>query len=159
MSDIRRRQFITLVGGAAVAPSLLLWPLAARAQQPGQVRRVGMLIGYAENDPETQARLTAFRQELEHLGWTEGRNVRIDCRFAPAGPDQAQRFAREPLQLADTERAALPSTLARVGVAGGASYDGLVALEAAAHGQALFTLDRRAQDAYRRLAAAFEVPQ
>jgi putative tryptophan/tyrosine transport system substrate-binding protein len=95
MSDIRRRQFITLVGGAAVAPSLLPWSLAARAQQPGQVRRVGMLIGYAENDLETQARLAAFRQELEHLGWTEGRNVRIDCRFAPAGPDQAQRFAKE----------------------------------------------------------------
>jgi putative ABC transport system substrate-binding protein len=54
-----------------------------------------MLIGYAENDQETQARLAAFRQELEHLGWTEGRNVRIDYRFAPAGPDQAQRFANE----------------------------------------------------------------
>ena len=68
-----------------------------------------------------------------------------------------QRFAAEPLQLADIERAALPATLARAGVAGGASYDGLVALEAAAHRQALFTLDRRAQDAYRRLGAAFEV--
>ena len=68
-----------------------------------------------------------------------------------------QRFAGEPLQLAATERAALPSTLARAGVAGGASYDGLVALEAAAHGQTLFTLDRRAQDAYRRVDAAFEV--
>ena len=68
-----------------------------------------------------------------------------------------QRFAGEPLQLRDGARAALPATLARAGVAGGASYDGLVALEAAAHGQALFTLDRRAQDAYRRLGAAFEV--
>jgi putative tryptophan/tyrosine transport system substrate-binding protein len=86
---IRRRTFITLLGGAAA------WPLATRAQQPGQVRRVGMLIGYAENDQETQARLAAFRQELEHLGWTEGRNVRLDYRFAPAGPDQAQRFAKE----------------------------------------------------------------
>ena len=95
MSDIRRRRFIVLMGGAAVAPSLLFWPLAARAQQPGQVRRVGMLIGYTENDLETQARLAAFRQGLEHLGWTEGRNVRIDYRFAPAGPDQAQRFAKE----------------------------------------------------------------
>jgi putative ABC transport system substrate-binding protein len=54
-----------------------------------------MLIGYAENDPETQARLLAFRQGLEHLGWTEGRSVRIDYRFTPEGPDQAQRFAKE----------------------------------------------------------------
>jgi putative ABC transport system substrate-binding protein len=58
-----------------------------------------MLIGYTENDPETQARLAAFRQGLDHLGWTEGRNVRIDYRFAPAGPDQAQRFAKELLAL------------------------------------------------------------
>ena len=68
-----------------------------------------------------------------------------------------QRFGGEPLQLPDIERAALLSTLARAGVSGGASYDGLVALEAAARGQTLFTLDRRAQDAYRRLGAAFEV--
>jgi putative ABC transport system substrate-binding protein len=87
---VRRREFITLLGGAAA-----VLPLSARAQQGGQVRRIGMLIGYAENDPETQARLAAFRQGLEHLGWTEGRNVRIDYRFAPAGPDQAQRFAKE----------------------------------------------------------------
>jgi putative ABC transport system substrate-binding protein len=86
---VRRRDFILALGGAAAA-----WPLTARAQG-GQVRRIGMLIGYAENDLETQARLAAFRQELEHLGWTEGRNVRIDCRFAPAGPDQAQRLAKE----------------------------------------------------------------
>jgi putative ABC transport system substrate-binding protein len=87
---MKRREFITLLGGAAAG-----WPLAVRAQQPGQLRRIGMLIGYAENDPETQARLAAFRQGLEHLGWIEGRNVRIDYRFAPAGPDQAQRFAKE----------------------------------------------------------------
>jgi putative ABC transport system substrate-binding protein len=87
---VRRREFITLLGGAAAA-----WPLTARAQQPALVRRMGMLIGYAENDPETQARLSAFRQGLEHLGWTEGRSVRIDYRFAPASPDQAQLFAKE----------------------------------------------------------------
>jgi hypothetical protein len=75
----RRREFITLIGGATAA-----WPLAARAQQPAQIRRVGMLIGYTENDPETQARLTAFRQAFEQLGWKEGRSVRIDYRFAPA---------------------------------------------------------------------------
>jgi putative tryptophan/tyrosine transport system substrate-binding protein len=86
---MRRRQFITLLGGAAT------WPVAARAQQPDRVRRVGMLIGYTERDPETQARLLAFRQGLDHLGWTEGRSVLIDYRFAPASPDQAQHFAKE----------------------------------------------------------------
>ena len=85
-----RREFITLLGGAAAA-----WPLAARAQQAERIRRIGMLIGYAENDPETQARLAAFRQALEPLGWKEGRSVRIDYRFAPASPDQAQVFAKE----------------------------------------------------------------
>ena len=87
---MKRRAFITLLGGAAVA-----WPLAARAQQAAQIRRVGMLIRYAEKDPETQARLAAFRQTFEQLGWKEGRNVRIDYRFAPASPDEAQRFAKE----------------------------------------------------------------
>src|SRR5436305_8324373 len=89
-AGVRRRDFLGVLGSAAAA-----WPLTARAQQSDQVRRVGMLIGYAENDPETQARLAAFRQGLERLGWTEGRNVRIDYRFAPAGPDQAQLFAKE----------------------------------------------------------------
>ena len=84
---MRRREFITLLGGAAA------WPLAARAQQPAQIRRVGMLIGYTENDPETQARLAAFRQAFEQLGWKEGRSVRIDYRFAPASPDEARLFA------------------------------------------------------------------
>jgi hypothetical protein len=69
----------------------------------------------------------------------------------------AERFAGKPLHLADAERDALPSVLARAGVAGGASHDGLVALEAAAHRQTLLTLDRRAQDAYRRLGTAFTV--
>jgi putative ABC transport system substrate-binding protein len=85
-----RREFITLLGGAAAA-----WPLAARGQQAAQIRRVGMLIGYTENDPETQARLAAFRQALEQLGWKEGRSIRIDYRFAPASPHQAQLFAKE----------------------------------------------------------------
>jgi ABC-type uncharacterized transport system substrate-binding protein len=89
MLDIRLCQFITLLAGAAAGP------LAARAQQPAQVRRVGMLIGYSENDRETQARLSAFRQGLEHLGWKEGGSVKIDYRFAPASPDEAQVFAKE----------------------------------------------------------------
>jgi putative ABC transport system substrate-binding protein len=88
MICIQRREFITLLGGAAV-----VWPLAARAQEP--TRRIGMLIGYAENDPEIQARLAAFRQALERNGWKEGSRVRIDYRFAPGGPDQAQVLAKE----------------------------------------------------------------
>src|SRR5260370_35893707 len=86
---MRRRAFITLLGGAAE------WPLAAQAQQPAQIRRVGMLIGYAENDPAAAARLAAFRQAFEQLGWKEGRSVRIDYRFAPVSPDQAQLLAKE----------------------------------------------------------------
>ena len=86
---MRRREFITLVGGAVA------WSVGARAQKPEQMRRIGMLIGYDEKDKETQARLAAFRQGLERLGWTEDRNVRIDYRFAPVGPDQAQLYAKE----------------------------------------------------------------
>jgi putative tryptophan/tyrosine transport system substrate-binding protein len=74
---MRRRKFITLIGGAAAA-----WPLAARTQQAERVRRIGMLIPFRENDPETQARLAAFKQQLQKLGWAEGRNLRIDYRFA-----------------------------------------------------------------------------
>jgi hypothetical protein len=68
---IGRRELLAALGGAAAA-----WPLAARTQQAAQIRRVGMLIGYAEKDPETQARLAAFRQAFEQLGWKEGRSVR-----------------------------------------------------------------------------------
>jgi putative ABC transport system substrate-binding protein len=91
---VKRREFISLVGGTAAA-----WPFAARAQQPDQVPAIGMLIGYAEDDPETQARLAAFREGLGQLGWIEGRNVRIDYRFAPAYLDQAQLFAKELIAL------------------------------------------------------------
>jgi putative tryptophan/tyrosine transport system substrate-binding protein len=90
---MNRREFITLLGGAAA------WPLAARAQQPDQVPAIGMLMGYAEDDPETQARLAGFREGLGELGWIEGRNVRIDYRFAPWGPGQAQAFAKELIAL------------------------------------------------------------
>ena len=85
---MKRRQFITLLGGAAV------WPLAARAQQPDGMRRIGVLMGLAEDDPEIRARLAAFRQGLEKRGWSEGRNVRIDYRFAPASA-QMQVLAKE----------------------------------------------------------------
>ena len=88
---MRRREFITLLGGAAVA-----WPLAARAQQPDRVRRIGVLMGYAESDLEGQAYVAAFREGLQKLGWTEGRNIRIDTRWAaPADAESMQRFAKE----------------------------------------------------------------
>ena len=74
---IKRREFITLLGGAAV------WPLAARAQQPDRVRRIGALMPFNdENDPVAKPRLSAFTQALADLGWTDGRNVRMDVRWA-----------------------------------------------------------------------------
>jgi putative ABC transport system substrate-binding protein len=84
----KRREFITLLGGAAAA-----WPLAARAQQD-RVKRVGVLMGSPENNPEVQARLAGFLQGLERLGWSEGRNIRIDYRFGLAGL-QMQALAKE----------------------------------------------------------------
>ena len=72
---MRRRDFITLFGGAAAA-----WPLAARARQGERMRRIGVLMNLAADDPETQRRMTAFVQGLQQLGWTNGRNVRIDYR-------------------------------------------------------------------------------
>jgi putative ABC transport system substrate-binding protein len=91
---MRRRQFITLLGGT------MAWPLAARAQQGERTRRIGVLMGLAEDDPDTRARLGIFRQTLEGLGWSEGRNVRIDYRYAPAtSAEQAQGRARELVDL------------------------------------------------------------
>jgi len=87
---MRRRDVLSLIGGAAVS-----WPVGVRAQHQHPPRRIGMLIGYAENDPEIQARLGAFRQALEGNGWKEGRSLHIDYRFAPASPNQAQVFAKE----------------------------------------------------------------
>jgi putative ABC transport system substrate-binding protein len=74
---VKRREFITLFGGAAAT-----WPLSARAQQPDNMRRVGVLMGYAETDAAAHALVAAFRHELHKLGWDEGRNIRIDVRFA-----------------------------------------------------------------------------
>ena len=82
---MRRRDFISLLGGAAAA-----WPLAARAQQPDRIRRVVVLASLAEDHPEMKLRVAAFREGLERLGWSEGRNVRIDYRFASA-PNQSGR--------------------------------------------------------------------
>ena len=72
---LRRREFITLLGGAAA------WPLAARAQQGDRVRRIGVLMPYDENDPLLNSQVSAFTQALAELGWTEGHNVRMDLRW------------------------------------------------------------------------------
>jgi len=73
---VKRRAFIALMGGATAA-----WPLAARAQQPGRTRRIGVLMNLAADDPEGQARIAAFHQGLQEWGWTLGRNARIDVRW------------------------------------------------------------------------------
>jgi putative ABC transport system substrate-binding protein len=91
---IKRREFVTLLGGAAA-----VWPLAARAQQPERMRRIGVLMSLADTDPEAQARVAAFRKGLQTLGWAEGRNVRIDIRWAASDAALIQRFAKELIAL------------------------------------------------------------
>ena len=91
---MRRREFITLLGGAAVS-----WPLVARAQQAERVRRIGVLMGFAENNSRAQAHMAAFRDRLQKLGWTEGRNIRIDTRWAAFDAESRQRFAKELIAL------------------------------------------------------------
>jgi putative tryptophan/tyrosine transport system substrate-binding protein len=95
MLDTRRRQFITLLGGAAAA-----WPLAARAQQRERMRRIGVLLTYAADDPIGQARLLALAQELAQSGWTNGRNVRMDLRWGATDPERIRSYAAELIALA-----------------------------------------------------------
>jgi len=90
-AKIKRRAFITLLGGAVA------WPLAVRAQQPHRMRRIGVLMAYA--DREYRSHLAAFREELQELGWTEGRDVQIDYRWAALDPESMRRFARELIAL------------------------------------------------------------
>src|SRR6516164_2100969 len=87
---IRRREFITLLGSAAAA-----WPLAARAQQRERVRRIGVLMSLDENDPEGRRRYSAFTQALAELGWTEGRNVRMDLRWYGGDNNRSRALAQE----------------------------------------------------------------
>src|SRR5882757_9010708 len=87
---MRRREFLGVLGGAAAA-----WPLAARAQQPGRMQRIGVLMSSTENDPDTKARLVNFKGGLEQLGWTEGRSIQLEVRYADSRPDLHQRLAKE----------------------------------------------------------------
>jgi len=86
---MRRREFITLIGAAAT------WPLAAGAQQPDRMRRIGVLMGFAESDREGQGFVAAFRDGLQKLGWAEGRNIQIDYRWTALDKELIQRFAKE----------------------------------------------------------------
>jgi putative ABC transport system substrate-binding protein len=111
---VKRRQFITLLGGAAAAA----WPLAARAQQGERVRRVGVLMSYAADDPAGQTRLLTFAQALAQLGWTESRNVRIDIRWGAGSPERIRSYAAELValalvQVAEPVGAGFVETLAR----------------------------------------------
>src|SRR6516162_5346803 len=89
-SHIGRRNFLATLGGAAAA-----WPLAARAQQGGGMRRIGVLMNLAADDPEAQRRMNAFVQALQQLGWTDGRNVRIDARWSVGEPERRRKNAAE----------------------------------------------------------------
>ena len=101
---MKRRDFITLLGGAAAA-----WPLAARAQQPERMRRIGVLTPWASNDAEAQDRVTAFVQAMEQLGWTAGRSVRIDYRWGDGKADMTRKYATELVALASDVILALSS--------------------------------------------------
>jgi putative tryptophan/tyrosine transport system substrate-binding protein len=91
---VKRREFITLVGGVTLA-----WPLAARAQQPDRMRRLGVLMAFDENDPEAKAYLSGLTKGLAEFGWTDGRNLRMDVRWAAGKVDRMQMFAKELLDL------------------------------------------------------------
>src|SRR5438445_11734937 len=91
--QLRRREFITLLGGAA-------WPLAARAQQPERMRRVGVLMGWPESDPEARSERGAFMQEPQKLGWSVSRNRRTHTLWAnPADPESVPLYAKEAVAL------------------------------------------------------------
>ena len=91
---MRRREFITLLGGTAAT-----WPLAARAEQSDRMRRIGVLMGFAESDPTAQSWIAAFQNALVKLGWTEGSNLGIELWWAAADPDEIRSFAKELVDL------------------------------------------------------------
>ena len=91
---MRRRDFIALIGAATT------WPLALRAQQPERLRRISVLLGVPENDPETNSRVRAFRLGMRDAGWVEGRNVQIEFRYAGTDPDAIKKHVAELIRLA-----------------------------------------------------------
>jgi putative ABC transport system substrate-binding protein len=98
---MKRRQFITLLGGAAVcAGGAAGWPFTAPAQQPQRLRRIGVMMGLTADDPESQARLAAFAQGLQQAGWTVGQNIRIDHRWGAGNADTMRKQAAELVKLA-----------------------------------------------------------
>ncbi len=131
---MKRRDFITLLGGAAAS---IAWPAMARAQQPVRVRKIGLLQGLAASDPDWQRRLAAFRQGLADLGWVEGRNVVFEYRFADAKPERLPALAAElvqakvevivtnaaqPVEAARAATGTIPIVMAAVGDALGGGY-------------------------------------
>ena len=91
MFDVRRREFITLLGGASAA-----WPLTARAQPSEHVKRIGILFGgFSDTDPEPPARVAAFTRNLQELGWTDGRNVQIELRIGAGNAEHVKAYAEE----------------------------------------------------------------
>jgi len=90
---VKRRAFITLIGGAAA------WPVVALAQQPGRLRRIGALMSWDESDPEIKTFLSGFRHGLSELGWTDGGNVRLEVRWAGGNVDRLRMFAKELVDL------------------------------------------------------------
>src|SRR5438105_9625522 len=89
MPDMRRREFIALLGGTVA------WPVVARAQQPDRVRLIGVLMAYAESDRVAQSWLAAFRGALSKLGWTEGSNLRIELRWSAGDAERMRKLAKE----------------------------------------------------------------
>ena len=92
---MRRREFITVVGGVAAS-----WPLAARAQQPDRMRRIGVLMSFAEDDPQAKFRLEVLTERLQQLDWIVGRNVKIDVRWGAADAVRSRKYAAELVALA-----------------------------------------------------------
>src|SRR6516164_9187830 len=94
MLRIRRRNFITLLGVAAAA-----WPLAGRAQQPNRMRRVGVLMAFEEEDPRAKVNLSAFTRRLSELGWSDGRDIRMEVRWCGENVERIRAFAKEVVEL------------------------------------------------------------